>query len=61
MIQRWHVQNGFVDIPKSVTASRIAETFDLFSFELTQEDMARIAGLDDSGGRIGPDPMTAEF
>lgn len=61
VILRWHVQNGFVVIPKSVTASRIAENFDLFSFELTQEDMARIAGLDDSGGRIGPDPMTAEF
>ena len=61
VILRWHVQNGFVVIPKSVTASRIAENFDLFSFELTQEDMARIAGLDDGGGRIGPDPMTAEF
>ena len=61
VILRWHVQNGFVVIPKSVTASRIAENFDLFSFELSQEDMALIAGLDDRGGRIGPDPMTAEF
>ena len=61
VILRWHVQNGFVVIPKSVTASRIRENFDLFSFELTEADMALIASLDDSGGRIGPDPMTAEF
>ena len=53
---RWHIQNGLVAIPKSVTPSRIVENFDVFSFELTQDDMAKIATLDNDRGRIGPDP-----
>ncbi len=55
VILRWHVQIGNVVIPKSVTPSRIAENIDVFSFELTEADMAAIAGLD-AGERIGPDP-----
>lgn len=57
VILRWHVQIGNVVIPKSVTPSRIAENIDVFSFELTEADMAAIAGLD-AGERIGPDPDT---
>jgi len=53
---RWHIQNGLVAIPKSVTPSRIHENFDVFGFELTRGDMAKIATLDNNRGRIGPDP-----
>lgn len=53
---RWHIQNGLVAIPKSVTPSRIRENLDVFSFELTQDEMAKIATLDNSRGRVGPDP-----
>jgi 2,5-diketo-D-gluconate reductase A len=53
---RWHIQSGLVAIPKSVTPARIIENFDVFGFELTQDEMAKIAALDNDRGRIGPDP-----
>ncbi len=56
-ILRWHLQLGNVVIPKSVTPERMRENFDLFDFELTEQEMDRIAGLD-RGDRIGPDPAT---
>ena len=54
-ILRWHLQLGNVVIPKSVTPSRIEENFDLFGFELTDDEVARITALDRSK-RTGPDP-----
>ncbi|MFE3025123.1 aldo/keto reductase [Nocardia tengchongensis] len=55
VIIRWHLQLGNLVIPKSVTPSRIRENFDVFSFELTPDQMHRITALD-QGTRIGPDP-----
>ena len=54
---RWHIQNGVSAIPKSFNAGRIAQNFDVFDFELSPEDMARIDALD-LGVRTGPDPET---
>ena len=56
VILRWHILNGLVAIPKSVTPARILENFDVFNFELTEDDRAKIATLDNASGRIGPDP-----
>jgi 2,5-diketo-D-gluconate reductase A len=61
VIIRWHVDNGLVVIPKSVTPSRIVENIDVFGFELDADDRTAIAALDTADGRIGPDPMTAKF
>jgi len=61
VIIRWHIDNGLVVIPKSVTPSRIEENFKVFDFRLDAEDMAAFAGLEKDGKRIGPDPMTAAF
>jgi 2,5-diketo-D-gluconate reductase A len=46
VILRWLTQRGVVAIPKSVRKERIIENFNIFDFELSQEDMERIAALD---------------
>lgn len=60
VVLRWHVQQGFVVIPKSVTPERISANLDVFSFELSEEDMAAVGALE-TGERIGADPATAAF
>ena len=54
---RWAVQRGDVVFPKSVTRSRIEENFQLFDFELADDEMAEITALDRQE-RTGPDPDT---
>ncbi|WP_430788833.1 aldo/keto reductase [Virgibacillus flavescens] len=55
VIIRWHLQSGRIVIPKSVTPSRIEENFDVFGFELSKDDMNKIAELD-RNERKGPEP-----
>lgn len=57
-IVRWQIQLGNVPIPKSVTPERIKELIACFDFELSEDEMAAMAGLE-RGIRIGPD--TAEL
>tara|TARA_X000000950_G_scaffold73705_1_gene91863 strand:- start:40320 stop:41180 length:861 start_codon:yes stop_codon:yes gene_type:complete len=52
---RWHLQEGRSVIPKSVKATRIAENFDVFDFELSADQVAAIHALD-TGKRGGPEP-----
>ena len=49
VVLRWLIQRGVVVIPKSVRAERMAQNLDVFDFELTDEQMARIAGMDTGG------------
>jgi len=57
VILRWHLQIGNVVIPKSSNPERIRENFEVFDFELSEDDMAALERLD-SGERTGPDPGT---
>lgn len=43
---RWILQQGITAIPKSVREERLRENASLYDFELTDEEMDRIAGLD---------------
>ena len=55
VILRWHLQEGHIVFPKSVTPSRIKENFDVFDFELSGADITAISALD-AGDRTGPNP-----
>lgn len=46
IILRWHVQSGNVVIPGSKNPDHIRDNFNIFDFELTNEDMAKIAEIE---------------
>lgn len=56
---RWCLQHGTLPLPKSVHAERIVSNGDVFSFELTDSDMAALDTL--SVGRAGGDPDEVPF
>lgn len=60
IILRWHLQEGLCVIPKSVTLSRIEENFNVFNFELTEEEMNVVRSLD-TGKRLFFDPKDPEW
>ncbi len=46
VVLRWLTQRQVVVVSKSVRKDRMAENFDIFDFELADDEMARIAGLE---------------
>lgn len=50
---RYQIQRGHVVIPKSVTKSRIQSNFEVFDFELNEDDMKLITSFD-CNGRLVP-------
>jgi 2,5-diketo-D-gluconate reductase A len=46
VVLRWHVQLGLVAIPRTSKAERLVENLDVFDFELSSDDMDRLATLD---------------
>ena len=46
ILLRWHLQAGNIAIPGSSNEDHIKENFDIFDFELTDEEMAQITALD---------------
>lgn len=60
IVLRWHLQRGFIVIPKSVSEQRVHENIDVFDFSLNQEEVDLINGLE-SGLRTSGDPATFDF
>ena len=47
IILRWHLQDGYIAIPGSGNPDHIAENYDIFDFELLEDEMNRIRGIDE--------------
>lgn len=62
VILRWLLQRGIIVIPKSVHDTRQKENIDVFDFELSDDDMKKIAGLDKNVSQFFDhhDPTTIE-
>lgn len=50
---RWLIQQGVIAIPRTTKVSRAEESFDIFDFELSSEEMDRIHALARPDGRLG--------
>lgn len=61
VVLRWHVQQGIVAIPKSANPDRQRENARVFDFELTEEQMNRLGGLDRGEGAAWDSRTHEEF
>lgn len=50
VVNRWHLQREDIIIPKSTHRERMEENFDIFDFQLSQEDMAAFDPMDTGAG-----------
>lgn len=50
VLLRWAVQKGYAVLPKSMNPERMKANHDLFSFEISADDMAAMAGMDRGDG-----------
>lgn len=57
VILKWHLQHGFIVIPKSSHKERIAENLNVFDFSLSDEDMEALDKLN-TNDRQGTNPDT---
>uniref|UniRef100_UPI0037E78AB6 glyoxal reductase-like isoform X1 n=2 Tax=Semicossyphus pulcher TaxID=241346 RepID=UPI0037E78AB6 len=56
---RWSIQNGAITIPKSTKRERVVENYQVFGFQLTEEDVETINKLHD-GRHVSWDPTNVE-
>ncbi|MEH3155509.1 MAG: aldo/keto reductase [Gordonia paraffinivorans] len=62
VVLRWHIQRDNIIFPKSVTESRVKDNFDIFDFELSDDDLTALDKLDKGeDGRTGPNPDTFDY
>lgn len=61
IILKWHLQRGIMPVPKASTFSRQLENFQIFDFNISENDMSLINGLSKTDGRRkGQDPSIYE-
>lgn len=60
MIIRWHIQRDTIVIPKSTHKERIISNGQVFDFEISEDDMAYIAEMNQNK-RVGSNPDTFTF
>ncbi|VBB05096.1 aldo/keto reductase [Lucifera butyrica] len=61
VIIRWHIQLGAIPIPKASSPQHQRDNFNVFDFQLTEEEMNSILGLTSAAGRTNnQDPQTYE-
>lgn len=62
VVLRWHIERGDVVIPKSVHPQRMKENFEIFDFEINDEEIEALTALDrGEPGRMGPHPDTFDY
>ncbi|MDP7701732.1 aldo/keto reductase [Mycobacterium sp. TY815] len=62
VVLRWHIQRGDIVFPKSVSADRVRSNFEIFDFELSDQQVASISALDrGESGRTGPHPDKFDY
>ena len=60
LVLRWHIQNGIIPVFRSMNPSRIKENLDIFDFEIDNEDMLLIDGIN-INSRLRYDPDNCDF
>ena len=62
VVLRWHIQRGDIVFPKSMHAQRMTENFEIFDFDLNDEEIEALTALDKGeAGRRGPNPDTFAY
>jgi 2,5-diketo-D-gluconate reductase A len=62
VVLRWHVQRGDIVFPKSAHPQRMKENFEIFDFDLGDEEIEALTALDKGEtGRMGPNPDTFAY
>ncbi len=62
VVLRWHIQRGDIVFPKSSHPQRMKDNFEIFDFDLGDEEIEALAALDKGEpGRMGPNPDTFAY
>ena len=62
VVLRWHIERGDVVFPKTMQRQRMQENFEIFDFEINDEEIEALTALDrGEAGRMGPNPDTFAY